>query len=172
MRNIDYSKIFPLKDYYAKVVVPLDSKFSVIKADKYICCLHEDKDPSLGILHSKSSGEVFHCFGCNAWGNVIDLHKKVSYKYFGKNLDEEQAKRELCKIFGIDYNSLPKEENLGGNNRDREVKKILAFNESLNKFNFSDYKYNFIEGKLAGKGVQYFNNLMVAMIVSEKEKEV
>lgn len=171
MKNIDYSPYFPLRGYYEKVVMPLDRKFKVTKADKYICCLHDDKDPSMGLLKSKSKGEVFHCFGCNAWGNVIDLHRKVSFKYFGKNIDDEQAKRELCTIFGIDYTVLPKDE-MGVSDSNSEIRKALAMRDALSRFDIQDFQSKFIEGKLENRSIGYYNALLVKMIVSEKEKEV
>ena len=168
--KIDYSSFFPIKEYYEKVVMPLDNRFRYTKKDKFICCLHGDTDPSMGIIKSKK-GEIFHCFGCNAWGDVLELHKKVSLKYFGKRLDDELCKRDLCRIFNIDYSVLPKEEYSMDKNQDKNIKKELALREALNRFTISDFRTGIIAGKMEGKGIGYFNSLLVQMIDSEKREE-
>lgn len=169
--DIDYSRYFPIKDYYLKVVVPLDKKFKNYKGDKFICCLHNDTDPSLGIIKSKKKGEIFHCFGCNSWGTIIELHKRVSLKYFNKRLDDELCKRELCEIFEIDYSSLPKEEYIIENIADKDIRKELAMRDALSRFDISDFRNSFIEGKMEGKGVGYFNSLLIKMIDEVKKNE-
>lgn len=167
--DVDYSKYFPMREYYEKVVMPLNTKFKKSKGDKLVCCLHEDTDPSLGIISSKKKGELFHCFGCNSWGDILVLHKRVSLKYFSKSIDDELCKRELCKIFGVDYNSLPKEDYVIDNVRDKDIRKELALREALDKFDISDFRSSFIRGKIEGKGVDYFNTLLITM-VSESMK--
>lgn len=169
--EIDYSKYFPIKDYYEKVVMPLDKKFRKTKGDKFVCCLHDDTDPSLGIISSKKKGELFHCFGCNSWGDIIVFHKRVSLKYFGKSLDDELCKRELCELFGVDYNSLPKEDYVIENIRDKNIRKELAMREALDKFDISDFRNSFIEGKMENKGVDYFNTLLIRMVSEVKKDE-
>lgn len=170
--DIDYGKYFPLKDYYEKVIMAIDKRFKYPKKDMFICCLHEDTDPSMGIVHSKKKGEQFHCFGCNAWGNIVDLHKKVSLKYFGKNLDNEQVRRELCNIFGVDYKTLPSEDDFSINNvTDKNVRKELALREALNKYTILDFKRDFIEGKIRGESISYFNTLLINMIDIENKEE-
>lgn len=164
---MDYGKYFPIAEYYKKVVVPLDKKFLNNKNDKFICCLHNDKDPSLGVINKKGKGEVFHCFGCGAWGDIIELHKKVSLIYFKKSLDTDLCKRELCEIFNIDYLSLPKDEFSVGVDTDREIRKQLAIQKSLEDFSLLDFRNSFIEGKIEGKPVSYFNTLLVRMLDKE-----
>lgn len=169
--DIDYSKYFPIRDYYEKVVMPINKKFRVTKGDKFICCLHDDTDPSMGIIKSKKKGEIFHCFGCNSWGTVIDLHKRVSLKYFNKRLDDDLAKRELCEIFNIRYEALPKEDDYKFENiQDKSVRKQYAMAEALNRFDIADFKNDFIEGKIEGKNIPYFNTLMIRMISELKSR--
>ena len=170
--DINYSEYFPIRAYYEKVVMPLSKKFRVTKGDKFICCLHDDTDPSMGIIHSKNKGEIFHCFGCNSYGTVIDLHKRVSLKYFNKRLDTELAKRELCGVFGIPYDSLPKEEDYKISNvGDKDVRKAIAFNDSLKKYTVSDFKSDFISGKMEDKGVSYFNSLLIRTLDRVKKEQ-
>lgn len=167
--EIDYSKFFPIKGYYEKVVMPLNNKYRYTKKDKFVCCLHDDTDPSLGIIMSKSKGEIFHCFGCNSWGNILDLHKRVSLKFFNKRIDDELCKRELCNIFGIDYASLPKDEYIVENIRDKDVRKELAMREALHRYDISDFRNSLIEGKMQGKGIEYFNSNLIRIMCELKK---
>lgn len=164
--NIDYSKFFPIAEYYEKVVMSIDKRFRIRRKDKFVCCLHDDTDPSLGIIHSKDKGEIFHCFGCNAWGTVIDLHKRVSLKYFNKYIDDERAKVELCNIFGVDISSLPSEvvDIDISSVADKDIRKQLAMAEAMKRFNISDFQNKIIEGKLKNKGIPYYNTLLVTML--------
>lgn len=163
--DIDYSKYFPIREYYEKVVMPISKRFRVTKGDKFICCLHDDTDPSMGIIHSKKKGEIFHCFGCNSYGTIIDLHKRVSLKYFGKRLDDDLAKRELCNIFNISYKDLPKEDDyVLEKSDDKDIKKEYAMREALKRYDISDLKNDFVAGKMEGKGVPYFNTLIIRVI--------
>ena len=168
--EIDYSKFFPIKEYYEKVVMPLNKKYRYTKKDKFVCCLHDDTDPSLGIIMSKNKGEIFHCFGCNSWGNILVLHKRVSLKFFNKRIDDELCKRELCNIFGIDYSSLPKEEYVLENVHDKDIRKELAMREALQRYDISDFRNSLIEGKMKGKEIEYFNTNLIR-IMCELKKE-
>ncbi|WP_231293789.1 CHC2 zinc finger domain-containing protein [Thermoanaerobacterium thermosaccharolyticum] len=60
-----------------------------------VCPFHADKNPSLAIYE-----DVYHCFGCQAHGDVIDF---VS-RYF--NLTPSEALEKLAQDFGI---ALPNE---------------------------------------------------------------
>ncbi|SNX52987.1 CHC2 zinc finger domain-containing protein [Thermoanaerobacterium sp. RBIITD] len=60
-----------------------------------LCPFHADKNPSLAIYE-----DVYHCFGCQAHGDVIDF---VS-RYF--NLTQPEALEKLAQDFGI---NLPNE---------------------------------------------------------------
>lgn len=170
--DVDYGKYFPISDYYEKVLMPLNSKFRVRKNDKFVCCLHDDNDPSLGVIYSKNKGERFHCFGCNAWGNVITLHKRVSLKYFGKNIDDDLARKELCDLFGVDLMKLPSEDDINGFEgiEDKDIRKELAVKNALNRFDIYDFKDKIVEGKINGKGIAYFNTLLVMMINESKDE--
>lgn len=55
------------------------------------CAVHTEKTPSMMI-----QGDHFHCFGCGAHGDVIDLACGVW------NCDKAQAIKELCRIYGVD----------------------------------------------------------------------
>lgn len=170
--EVNYSKFFPIKGYYEKVLSPINSKFKRVKNDKFICCLHDDNDPSLGIIHSKGKGEIFHCFGCHSAGNVIALHKRVSLKYFKKVLDDDEAKRELCNIFNIKYDSLPVEDE-GSLDKigSKDVRKEVAMRRAMERYDLSDFNSDMIAGKMEGKGVPYFNTLLVRVIAEGMEED-
>ncbi|MGF7398329.1 CHC2 zinc finger domain-containing protein [Thermoanaerobacterium thermosaccharolyticum] len=59
-----------------------------------LCPFHADKNPSLAIYE-----DVYHCYGCQAHGDVIDF---VS-RYF--NLTLSEALEKLAQDFGIDLPS-------------------------------------------------------------------
>jgi hypothetical protein len=162
---VDYSKIFPLAEYYEKVVMPIDKKYRYRKSDnKFICCLHNDKDPSLGIVKSKSKGEEFHCFGCNSWNNVVDFHMKVSYMYYNKLFaSKDLAIKDLCRIFEVDYKDVPVE-SLLENSEDKAFRKEVALMDAVQQWNFGDFKVGVEQGKLEQRGVAYFNELMIRMV--------
>lgn len=160
---MDYGKYFPIVDYYSRVVMPLNSKFKINgtgSKSHMICPLHNDTDPSLGIV-SSSKGELFHCFGCNSWGNVIDLHRKISKKYLNKYLTEIEATRDLCRLFDVDYKSLPKETE---STSVQELSDDDAISKSLYEFSYSDFSDGILVGKGAGKGIGYFNTLLARML--------
>ena len=161
---VDYGEYFPLSEYYERVVVPLSSRFTKNKKGMYVCCLHEDTDPSLGIIQSKGKGEIFHCFGCNAWGTVVDLHKKVSLKYFNKHIDDDRAIKELCKLFGVDESKVLGTGINAESVEDKYIRRQLALAESMNRFDLGHFQRKIIEGKLEGRGIPYYNTLMVRMI--------
>lgn len=159
-----YKDYFSILEYYRKVVQPTNRKYHT-KGDKLMVCpLHNDHDPSIGIVLGKDGDELFHCFGCGQWGNIVDLHVRVSKRLFNKYLSDEDALKDLCRIFNVDYDKLPKEDlnkdiNIG-------VRQELALEKSIEKFDISDFKSMLMEGKLKGKGVGYFNTVLMIMIDS------
>lgn len=168
---VDYSGIFPIAEYYKKVVVPLGKRFQTYKKDKFVCCLHDDTDPSFGIIQTKDNGEIFHCFGCNAWGNVVDLHKRVSLKYFNKSIDSDRALVELCSIFNIDIKEVPREEEDFdiSSVSDRYVRRQLAMRNANTRFDIGDFQRGIVDGKISDKGIPYYNTLLVRMINEYKD---
>lgn len=60
-----------------------------------ICCpFHSDKNPSMKV------DKRFHCFGCQADGDVIDFTARLF------NLDRKEAAIRLVEDFNIPYNSI------------------------------------------------------------------
>lgn len=167
---MDYGKYFPIVEYYERVVVPINPRRFHVKGEKMVVCpLHDDHDPSMGIIHSSKDGEIFHCFGCNRWGNVVDLHQGVTKRLKGRYISYDESLRELCRMFNVNYSKIKDLEE--HENRDRDARQELALEEAIGRFDISDFKELFLQGKLAGKGVGYFNNLMMVMINEIKEQE-
>ena len=87
-----------IQRYYDEHVRNLNPKFkrySLSVNSTVICPLHDDNDPSLGII-----GDRFHCFGCGAWGNVVDLYIKVNRKYRMRTVTTATAVSELESLLG------------------------------------------------------------------------
>lgn len=166
---MNYSKYFPIVEYYKRVVQPINPAHYRVKSDKMMVCpLHGDINPSMGVVVG-STGEQYHCFGCGKWGDVVDLHMKVSRRLLKKHLSEEESLKDLCRIFNVDYAALPNErveEELS-----RSALQEKAIIEAKGKFDYSDYNEMITEGKLKKKGVPYFNTLLMIMIGELKSKE-
>lgn len=164
----NYSKYFPILEYYRLFVQPLNYKRYKIKNDKMMVCpLHNDHDPSMGIMENKNRGEIYHCFGCGSWGDVVDLHIGVMKRLKGIYMSREEALKDLCRIFSIDYSSIPKETD--NSSEDKEILQEIALVEAMDRFDVSDYRNLFLEGKKKRKGIAYFNTLTMIMINELKE---
>lgn len=162
---MNYSKYFPILDYYDKVVGNIDKRFKYIKDGRRICPFHGDTDPSLGIPKGGSEDKM-HCFGCNWWGNVVDMHIKVSRMYFNKMLSKDQALYELCQLFGVDYKKLPKDDG-SKDSKDVEnsyIRREMAIQEAMGKYTLADFKEDIMIGKMENKGIRYFNSLLVHIL--------
>lgn len=165
-----YDKYFPILEYYRKVVVPMNPKRYFEKGNSLVVCpLHDDHDPSLGIIHSSKDGEIFHCFGCGRWGNVVELHQGVMRRLRGRRLSYEESLRELCSLFSVDYSRVAEEAEKDKKNS--ENRSEWAIEEAISRFDISDFRELFLQGKLAGRGIGYFNNLMMVMVNELKNSE-
>lgn len=158
MKDINYSGYFPMLEYYDKIVAPISKKYQIKSNRMRVCPLHDDHDPSLGIIKDEKRGEIYHCFGCNRYGNIVKLHQGVSQRLFNKHLTYTESIKELCNIFSVNYSSLPKEDEVEEPNID------LEFKEALNRFDISDFKERIIYGKVNNKPIGYFNTLLAVMI--------
>lgn len=166
-----YKDYFPIVEYYRRVVIPVNPKRYWVKSDKMMVCpLHDDINPSMGIMLDTEGNELYHCFGCNRWGNVVDLHKKVSRQLFRKYLSDEESLKDLCRIFSVPYDevSLPTK----SESEDVDVRRDIAIREAMGKFDISDFRRMMTEGKVKKKRVAYFNTLTMIMVNEIKQSEV
>ena len=93
-----------IPDYYDKVIHNLDPKYmgrSLHVNRTVICPLHEDNDPSLGLMNHRHLKDVklYHCFGCNSTGTIIRLHQRIVSKYEKRNITDEESCKELATIY-------------------------------------------------------------------------
>lgn len=58
------------------------------------CVFHAEKTPSM-VLYPDDKG--FHCFGCSAHGDAIDLYRQV------RGLTPFEAAKEICRDFGLQW---------------------------------------------------------------------
>ena len=167
----NYSKYFPVIEYYKKFVSPMNPKRYWVKQNKLMVCpIHNDHDPSLGIIRDKSGSEKLHCFGCNYLAkSVVQFHQDVCRIKQRRMISEEESIRELCNLFNVDFNSLPK--SLVSTDIDKDIKQQIELLDSQDKFDISDYKQLILEGKRKKKGIGYFNTLTMVMLNEVKEAE-
>lgn len=165
---MNYEEFFPIENYYINYIQPINpSKYFIGSGGKLVCPCHPDVNPSMGIIHRKDATLV-HCFGCGFWGDIVKLHQKVKKRLFNQYLSEKDCKRDLCRIFNIDYSSLPKEEEEPL--KDKSIREEIAVIRAEGKFSIQDYRNLILQGKKDKKPVAYFNNLMVTMIENNKEE--
>lgn len=164
---MNYEKYFPIEEYYLKVVRPINpNKYFIGSGGKMVCPCHADVNPSLGIIR-KDDYTLVHCFGCGYCGDVVALHKSVQKRLFRKYMSDEDAKKDLCRIFNISYSSLPKEKELS--DYDKETRREMAMIDAESNFSVVDYKRLILQGKRDKRSVGYFNSLMVSMINQNKK---
>ncbi len=158
----DYSSYFPILEYYRLFVQPMNPSRYKIKNEKMMVCpLHNDHDPSMGIMESKSRGEVYHCFGCGSWGDVVDLHIGVMKRLKGIYMSYDEALRDLCRLFSVNYEDISKSSE---KEEDSQILQEIALEEAMERFDVSDYRELFLEGKRKKKSIAYFNTLTMIMV--------
>ena len=169
---MNYNKYFPIIEYYKKVVQPINYNRYKVKSDKmFVCPLHDDHDPSLGLIPSKS-GDMVHCFGCGFWGDIIKFHKTLQRRVYKKVISDEEARLELCKIFGLNEKDVP----LVGKSdvsRDGGAGRELAVDEAIECFDIGYFYRLMLEGKKQKKSIGYFNALVMTMVdnINKGKKE-
>ena len=92
--NIDKDKIrdsVRLEDIAAQYIPSLKKRG---KSYIGLCPFHKEKTPSFSILPDK---QIFHCFGCNAGGDVFTFISKI------ENIGFIESLKRLADIAGIDF---------------------------------------------------------------------
>lgn len=95
-----------IPDYYDKIVHNLGDLYKDRSLNYHrtvICPLHDDTDPSLGLMNHRFLPKVklYHCFGCNSTGDIIRFHQRVESRYHKREINEKTACEELAQLFGI-----------------------------------------------------------------------
>ena len=88
-----------------------------------ICPFHDDNNPSMKV------DERYHCFACQADGDVIDLVAN----YF--ELSKIEAAKKIAKDFGIEYQSVgyKKQKSIKQINRPKPIRKEISVDNEFNK---------------------------------------
>lgn len=97
-------------DYYDKYIGPLNHKYgdkTWHQVKVVVCPLHNDHDASFGLMTDRHNRSIkrYHCFGCGASGNVVNLYKNITYLQTGKNLSLLEAADELAKLYNVKVDS-------------------------------------------------------------------
>ena len=170
---MNYSEFFSIEDYYKRIIQPINSRrYKVTYTGSkvmMVCPFHNDHDPSLGIVKKKSGEELCHCFGCNYWADILKLHKNTVKQFQNRYITLDESLSELCNIFDVDRDSLPIEDL--SNIEDKGTRQESELVKAMDDFDIGDFRYMISEGKKQGKGVGYFNTLLMIMISQVKENE-
>lgn len=62
---------------------------------KGCCPLHQERTPSFHVREMPDGREAFNCFGCDEWGDIVDLIEKLEGKRKGEVIGG------LAKQFGV-----------------------------------------------------------------------
>lgn len=100
-----------------------------------LCPFHREKTPSFSVSPEK---QIFHCFGCNAGGNVITFISKV------ENLTFTESVKHLARMSGIEL------EYEGDENDSSTIDHIRRINRYTMK-----YYNNFLKSGAGEKGMSY-----------------
>ena len=161
-----------IADYYDKVVMPLDNKFrerSLNSSKLVICPLHDDHDPSLGLMKRRfpDGSYSFHCFGCGKSGTVIRLHQFVSMMYNNKELTVHEACTELCNLFGI---PIPNLEDIAEDDYEKLFyKKFNELDRLEVKYTSKDFASDILAIRKKGVDLDLVNSACVKLIATKKE---
>ena len=95
----------------------------VNNSDMAICPFHDDNNPSMKV------DERYHCFACQADGDVIDFIAN----YF--ELSKIEAAKKIAKDFGIEYQSVgyKKQKSIKQVNRPKPIRKEISVDNEFNK---------------------------------------
>lgn len=124
--------------------------------DMAICPLHNDHDPSFGLIKSKKYKGVLvgHCFGCGKVVDVIRLNQQLTNKgvlnkeYFknGQVLTYEESAKMLAKQKGLSLDDV-KTEKLDLDNL--QVQRELSIRRSRVRYSLRDFQNDMLAIRLS-----------------------
>jgi len=165
-----------IPDYYERYVKPLDKRFSeysLYSSRTVICPLHNDTDPSLGLINHRflTDVKIYHCFGCGASGTIIRLHQFIEELYHGRRLNEQESCNELADLFGI---SLEDFEEIADDDYDGKyvamLKRISKMKNSYTIKTFSTELLNIRSSDMTLEDkMRLLNNESIKMIATQKK---
>lgn len=163
-----------IPDYYDKVIHNLDPKYmgrSLHVNRTVICPLHEDNDPSLGLMNHRHLKDVklYHCFGCNSTGTIIRLHQRIVSKYEKRNITDEESCKELATIFNIPLENFSEtsEEDF----EKRYMMKMKDIDSHMHDYTSRDYSNEILALRKESKIVDLkkLNKASIKMIATQKK---
>lgn len=181
---VSLQNLVTIEDYYAQVVVPLHRVYSIsipsLSGSKGVCPLHEDINPSMGVLLGRNGQEQFNCFGCHATGTVVDFHRQVSESHLtpltsspmGIRQKNDLYARDLLSRFGIDLAPVLAQvgtAKVTDRTLTEQQAKLQATTEQVRQvhasYSLADYRSSVVDGLLSVpvQPRSYFNTLLHRM---------
>lgn len=71
------------------------------KGGSTICPLHAETDASFKVFQ-KNGLTLFHCFGCNTGGSVVDLYRRIEGQKKGVSMSKDDAAKSLLSLYGFE----------------------------------------------------------------------
>lgn len=71
-----------------------------VQKGKICCPFHDEKTPSLKVDKDTAT---FKCFGCGAYGTIVDFIRRYSQIKDGYQLSEENFLRQLCYRYNVKF---------------------------------------------------------------------
>lgn len=165
-----------IPDYYERYVKPLDKRFSeysLYSSRTVICPLHNDTDPSLGLINHRflTDVKIYHCFGCGASGTIIRLHQFIEELYHGRRLNEQESCNELADLFGI---SLEDFEEIADDDYDgKYVAMLKRINKMKNAYTIKTFSTELLNIRGSDMTLEdkmrLLNNESIKMIATQKK---
>lgn len=165
-----------IPDYYERFVKPLDKRFSeysLYSSRTVICPLHNDTDPSLGLINHRflTDVKIYHCFGCGASGTIIRLHQFIEELYHGRRLNEQESCNELADLFGI---SLEDFEEIADDDYDgKYVAMLKRINKMKNSYTIKTFSTELLNIRGSDMTLEdkmrLLNNESIKMIATQKK---
>ena len=176
MDNGEQGIVCNIPDYYERYIKPLDKKFSEYNfygSRTVICPLHNDTDPSMGLINHRflTDVKIYHCFGCGASGTVIRLHQFIQDLYHSRKLTEDESCKELADLFGI---SLSDFDDIAEDDYDGKYVAMLKRIHKLQKsYTIREYSQSLIDLRKNGSlnlpdKLTLLNNESIKMIATQK----
>lgn len=164
-----------IAEYYDKYIKPLDKRFedsSLVLNRTAICPLHDDTDPSLGLINHrhKKGVRIYHCFGCGLSGTIVRLHQLVEFKFNKRNLTDKESAEDLCRLLGIDLSKVE----LADDSRTESsyVKKLRAVKNFTEVYSIRDYERDLLSARKSSnldEMIRRVNSANVKMIATRKQ---
>ena len=174
---ISYKKegrvVADLFDYYERFIKPLDKAFERYSygRDKLVLCFfkeHDDINPSMGYMRHRTFKDVVicHCLGCGRTADIVRLHQIIEHQYHNRRISEDEACRELAKIYDIPI----EEEEIGDEDYEKMHVRNMRRVDSLSKrYSVRDYSRALLDIRKSGVDLEKVNSECVKMIATEKQ---